>query len=131
MKLCHLAAVLALAAFPLTAAAQQSGAAKNTSKAPKPTTAAAQQVVKTISADKAKLKIYCDMAALGDQLDAAEEKKDTKAAEAIADKMDAMAEQLGPEYVTLMDGLQDLPENSKEGEAIAETLADLDDMCGK
>jgi hypothetical protein len=131
MKLKHLAVGLALAAFPLTAIAQQSGAPKAPNKAPKPTTAAAQQVVKIIRADKAKLKIYCDMAALGDQLDAAEQKKDTKAADAIADKMDAMAEQLGPEYIALTDGLQDLPENSKEGEAIAETLADLDDMCGK
>ena len=130
MKLKHLAAVLALAAFPFTAVAQQSGAPKVPDKAPKPTAAAAQQVVKIIGSDKAKLKIYCDMAALGDQLDAAQEKKDTKAADAIADKMDAIAEQLGPEYVALMDGLQDLPENSKEGEAIAETLADLDDMCG-
>jgi uncharacterized phage infection (PIP) family protein YhgE len=122
---------LALAIFPLVAIAQQSGAPDESKKAPKPTTAAAQQVVKIIGGDKAKLKIYCDMAALGDQLDAADEKKDTKASEAIADKMDTMAEQLGPEYVTLMDGLQELPENSKEGEAIAETMADLDDKCGK
>ncbi len=127
MKLSQLAAGLVLAVFPLAAIAQQSVAPK----APKPTNAAAQQVVKIISADKAKLKVYCDMAALEDKMDAAEKKKDTKAAEAIADKMDAMAEQLGPEYVALMDGLQDLSENSKEGEAIAETLADLDDLCGK
>ena len=45
--------------------------------------------------------------------------------------MDAMAEQLGPEYIALMDGLQDLDEKSKEGEAIAETLAELDDKCAK
>jgi hypothetical protein len=71
------------------------------------------------------------MADLSTKMDEAEKKKDTKAAEAIADKMDAMAEKLGPEYVTLMDGLQELPEKAKEGEAIAETLAELDGMCGK
>ncbi|MGA7971789.1 MAG: hypothetical protein WCA36_03205 [Pseudolabrys sp.] len=135
MRLGHLAAVIVLVAFPFVATAQQSGAPKapneTQNKAPKPTTAAAQQVVKIISADKAKQKVYCDMAVLEDQFDAAQNKKDTKAAEAIADKMDAMAERLGPEYVALMDGLQDLPEDSKEGEAIAETLADLDNMCGK
>ncbi|MEJ2626693.1 MAG: hypothetical protein P8Z80_19975 [Pseudolabrys sp.] len=132
MKPSHLtaalvAANLALAAFPLVAAAQQ----KEAPKAPKPTVAAVQKVVKMIGADKAKLKIYCDMADLSTKIDEAEKKKDTKAAEAIADTMDTMAEKLGPEYVTLMDGLQELPENAKEGEAIAETLAELDGMCEK
>ena len=124
MKLTSLAAVCALAAFPLAAQAQQGGA-------PKPTNAAAQQVVKMISADKAKLKIYCDLGALAEQADAAAQKKDTKTAEALADKMDAMAEQLGPQYIALMDGLENLDEKSKEGEAIAETLAELDDKCAK
>ena len=125
MKLTYLAAALAVAAFPLGAHAQQSGAAK------KPTTADAQKIVKLISADKAKLKIYCDLGKMAEQLDAAEQKKDTKTADAIADKMDDLAEKLGPEYLSLRDGLQDMPENSKEGEAIAETLADLDEMCPK
>ena len=124
MKLTHLAAVCVLAAFPLGAQAQQSGA-------PKPTNAAAQKIVKSIGADKAKLKVYCDLAALAEQADAADQKKDTKTVEALSDKMDAMAEQLGPEYIALMDGLQDLDEKSKEGEAIAETLAELDDKCAK
>ena len=125
MKPTYLAAALALAALPLTAEAQQGVASK------KPTTADAQKVVKMISADKAKLKIYCDLSTMAEQADAAEQKKDTKTAEALADKMDAMAEQLGPDYVALVDGLQDMPENSKEGEAIAETMAALDEMCGK
>ncbi len=124
MTLMHFAAVVVFATLPLAAQAQQGGK-------PKPTVAHAQNVVRVISADKAKLKIYCDMGALAEQLDAAEEKKDTRTAEALADKMDAMAEQLGPEYIALADGLQDLPENDKAGEAIAETLSELDDKCAK
>ena len=91
----------------------------------------AQNVVNAISANKARLKIYCDMGALAERLDAAEEKNDVKTAEALADKMDALAEQLGREYIALVDGLQDLPENDKTGEAIAMTLSELDDKCTK
>lgn len=124
MKLNTLAAIVVLAAFPLSTAAQDA------KKAPKPTVAAAQKVVKIIGSDKAKLKIYCDMADLGAKMDDAEQKKDTKTFEALADKFDKMAEQLGPEYATLMAGMQDMPEDSKEAEAIAETLGDLDEKCG-
>ncbi len=124
MKVRYIVAVCLLAAFPLGAHAQQGGA-------PKVTNADAQKIVKAIGADKAKLKIYCEMAALSDQIDVAEQKKDAKTAEALSQMMDSMAEQLGPAYVTVMDGLQDMDEKSKEGEAIAETLSELDDMCGK
>ena len=123
MKLKRFAVVLACAAFPLCAQAQQG--------APKPTNADAQKVVQSITADKAKLKTYCEMAALSEQIDAAEQKKDTKTADALAQKIDSMAEQLGPAYIALMDGLQEMDENSKEGEAIGKTLEGLDAMCGK
>ncbi len=124
MKLKYVAAICVLAAFPLGAQAQQDGA-------PKITNADAQKVVKAIGGDKAKLKIYCEMAALSEQSDAAEQKKDTKTVEALGQKIDSLAEKLGPAYIALMDGLQDMDENSKEGEAIAETLSELDGMCGK
>ena len=120
----RIAAVAVFAVLPLAAHAQQSGKAR-------PTVADAQNVVNAISANKARLKIYCDMGALAERLDAAEEKNDVKTAEALADKMDALAEQLGREYIALVDGLQDLPENDKTGEAIAMTLSELDDKCTK
>jgi hypothetical protein len=125
MKLKYFVAVIVFAALPLCAEAQQGGVSK------KPTNADAQKVVKMISADKAKLKIYCDMAALAEQIDKADEKKDTKTVEALEQKMDSMAEQLGPEYIALMDGLQDMDQNDKEADAIGDTLGTLDDMCGK
>jgi hypothetical protein len=123
MKLNYLVAVAVIAVFPLSSHAQQ-GAAKATN-------ADAQRVVKIISADKAKLKIYCDLGTLSAQADEAEQKKDSKTVDALAKKMDDMAKELGPEYVALMDGLADVDPQSKEGQAIGETLAKLDDMCEK
>lgn len=125
MKVTHFAAVIAFAALPLSAQAQQQDSA------PKPTVAAAQKVVKIVSADKAKLKAYCDLGNLAEQLDAAEEKKDTKTAEALSNKMDSLAEQIGPEYIALVDGLQNLKENDKTAEAIAESLSEIDEKCAK
>lgn len=95
----------------------------------KPTKADAQQVVKVISADKAKSKIYCDLAKLGEEAQQAEEKKDSKKADELAKKMDDMSKQLGPEYVALMDGMQNLDE--KDAEAIGASLESLDKLCGK
>lgn len=123
MTLTRFAAILGFAAIPLWAQAQQGGTMKT------PTVADAQKVVQMIKADKAKLKIYCDIGVLAEEADAAEEKKDSKTAEAIADKMDAMAERLGPEYIALMDGLQDMDENSKAVQDIGMTLGSLDEMC--
>ncbi len=121
MKLKFIIAIGAIAAMPLCAQAQ--GA--------KVTNADAQKVVKIISADKAKVKIYCDMAKLGAQLDEADKKKDNKKVDELSDKMDDMGKQLGPEYVAVTNGLQDMKPDSKEAQAIGETLGDLDDLCGK
>ncbi len=108
MKLHYLAAIAAVVIFPLSSHAQKSGAAKATD-------ADAQKVVKIISADKAKLKMYCDLSALSDQADEAEKKKDTKKAEAVATQMDEISGKLGPEYAALMDGIDQLAANFQRG----------------
>jgi hypothetical protein len=121
MTLKSIAAVLAIAVLPFAAQAQ---------KAPKPTKAEAQRVVKMISGDKAKVKIYCDMAKLGDEMDAADKKKDTKKVEALSAKMDAMSAKLGPDYGKLMDGLQAMSPDSKEAKDIGAVMDTLDKQCG-
>ena len=123
MKLTFIVAVIAIAAMPLSAQAQ--------SKAPKPTKASAMKVVATISADKAKVQTYCEMAKLGEQIDAADKKKDTKTVDALSKKMDDMSQKLGPEYAALMDGLQDVDPSSKDGQEISSALDGLDKLCGK
>src|SRR6185503_8389820 len=59
----------------------------------------------------------------------ADAKKDTKKAEEIGQKMDAMGKQLGPEYAALMDSMQNL--NEKEADAIGKAMEPLDKLCGK
>ena len=99
--------------------------------AAKATNADAQKVVKMISADKTKAQTYCDMNKLGEQIDQADQKKDTKKVDELSKKMDDMSQKLGPEYVALMDGMQGLDPNSKQGQEIGTTLEALDKLCAK
>jgi len=124
MKLGFIVAIAAIAALPVCAQAQQKGT-------PKVTKADAQKVVTTIGADKAKLKIYCDISALGDQIDAAAQKKDEKKLDELSQKADDLGTKLGPEYVALMDGLQEMDPDSKEQADIGGMLEALDKQCGK
>ena len=112
---------MVLAAMPTLAQAQGK----------KATNADAQKVVAMIKGDKGKVKIYCDISKLNDQIEEADKKKDEKTVDALSDKADAMGKQLGPEYLALQAGLQDMPADSKEAQAIGDTLGTLDDLCGK
>ncbi|HZL39850.1 MAG TPA: hypothetical protein VFC45_06175 [Pseudolabrys sp.] len=123
MKLKFIVAVIAIAAMPVCAQAQN--------KPPKVSKADVQKVVAMITADKAKTKTYCDMTKLGEQIDAADQAKDTKKVDALSKQMDEMSQKLGPEYAMLMDGLQDVDPNSKDGKDIAALLDGLDKQCGK
>jgi hypothetical protein len=105
--------------------------AQQAPKAAKATNADAQRVVRIISADKAKTQAYCDMTKIGDQIEQAQQKHDEKTADALAQKADALAAKLGPEWDALMNGLQDVDETSKEGQAIAATMQALDKLCEK
>jgi hypothetical protein len=124
MKLKFIFAIAVIAAVPLCAQAQQKGT-------PKVTKADAQKVVNIITADKAKTKLYCDIAALGEQIDAAAEKKDEKKIDELSQKADDMGTKIGPEYVALMDALQDLDPESKEAKDIGAMLDTLDKACAK
>jgi hypothetical protein len=124
MNLKSILVIAVIVAIPVCALAQQ-GTAK------KPTNADAQQVVKIVSGDKAKTQAYCDMGALGEQIAQADQKKDNKKVEELSQKMDVLAAKIGPEYSNLMDGLQEVEENSKEGQAIGATLGQLDKLCTK
>ena len=94
------------------------------------TKADAQKVHNIISGDKAKTQTYCDIAKLDGQIDEAEEKKDTKRADELYQKKDELAKKLGPEYVDLMDGLQDINPNSQVGQEIGPMFTALDRLCG-
>ena len=121
MNLKLIAAIIVLAAVPALAQAQGK----------KATVADAQAVVKLIKADKGKVKIYCDISKLNDQIEEADKKKDTKKVDELSDKVDDMSKQLGPQYAALQAGMQDMPAESKEAQAIGDALGELDDLCGK
>jgi hypothetical protein len=93
--------------------------------------AAAQKVVKTISADKAKTQTYCDIGKLGDQIQEADKKNDMKKIDELNLKMEELATKLGPDYVQLIGGLDDIDPDSKEAHDIGSALASLDKLCAK
>src|SRR5262245_17004848 len=97
---------------------------------PRVTKGDAQKVVAIISGDKAKIQTYCDMRKLGEQIDQAYQKNDNKIVDELSEKLDTLEKNLGPEYVALIDGLQDIdPENDKLGEEILSILGALDRLC--
>jgi restriction endonuclease S subunit len=59
----------------------------------------------------------------------AEETKDTKAVEALVSKAEALAQQMGPEYIKLVEGLELIDPKSVEAEKFVAILSALDDKC--
>ena len=101
MNLKLVMAVSLFAAVPTIAYAHKDSPAAEASK---PTMADAQKLVQTISSNPAKLKVYCDMGKLQEQMEQADQKKDNKALEAFSAKADSLVQQIGPEYVKMMRG---------------------------
>ena len=90
----------------------------------------AQKDVKMIGSDKAKIQIYCHIVELGDQIDETNP-KDKKKIDELDQRMDELAAKLGPEYVTLTGGLEEMDPNSKDSKEINSTLEGLDKLCPK
>jgi peptidoglycan hydrolase CwlO-like protein len=124
MNLGLVVAILVIAAVPVCAQAQNPDAAKLTR-------ADAQKVVRIISSDKAKTQTYCDIGKLGEQIEEANEKRDSKTADELSQKMKELEKTLGPEYVVFMDRLQDIDPESDEGVEIEAALRALDRSCVK
>lgn len=120
--------VALLAAFPIVAQAQQKPPAP-AANMPKPTAADIQKLVQSIGADKAKLKTYCDIGALQDQMDQAEQKKDTKTLQTLGEKVDGLAKQLGSDYERVMGGLDQIDPNSAEGKKFTALFEPLFKQC--
>jgi hypothetical protein len=114
-------AILAVAAVPVCAQAQQPSGAK--------VKADAQNVIKIISGDKAKTQTYCQLDELSDQVTQAVQKKDKKKAEELSRKMEELEGRLGPEYVALARELEEVDPNSQEGQDISSAMDALDELC--
>jgi hypothetical protein len=127
MNLKLVIAVSLFVAMPMVAFAQQKGSPPP--KAPKPTIADAQKLVQLISGDKAKLQAYCDLGKLQEQMDKAAQKKDNKTLETLGAKAEALAQQIGPEYAKVMDGLDEVDPNSAEGKQFTAVFDSLVKLC--
>ena len=126
MNLKLVMAVSLFAAVPMMAYAQKDG---SDAEAPRPTVADAQKLAQTIGSDPAKLKVYCDMGKLQEQVEQAQQKKDSKALEALNAKAESLVQQMGPEYVKMMEGLDEVDPNSDEGNRFAAVFDPLDKRC--
>src|SRR4029453_778468 len=89
-------AILLVAAVPIYAHAQN----------PRVTKDDAQKVVTIISGDKAKTQTYCEIQKLTQQMEQADEKNDTKTADELSEKIDALEETLSPKYTELINAFQ-------------------------
>jgi hypothetical protein len=62
-------------------------------------------------------------------MEKAEEGNDTKAVEALFAKADALAQQIGPEYMKIVEGLEEVDPSSAEGQKFAAVFNTLHDKC--
>ena len=88
-----------------------------------------QKLVQTISGNKAKLKAYCELDKLNEQMEKAEEKDDTKEFDALGVKLDSLEHQVGPDYIRVMDGLGELDPNSAESQKLTAVFESLHNQC--
>jgi hypothetical protein len=115
-------ATLVIAAVPLYAHGQEPNAAI--------LKAEAQEVVSLISGDKLKTQTYCEIGDLSEQLDQAEEDKDSQRVGDLSQKIGKLEEKLGAEYIALAGGLRDIDPNSRDGQEIDSIIEKLDVFCG-
>ena len=88
-----------------------------------------QKVVQSIGADPAKLSTYCAIQKLGSQMEQAAQKKDQKKMQDLEKQADAMAQKLGPDYARVMDGMEGVDPDSKDGKDLIALFEPLDSKC--
>ncbi len=106
-----------MSALSLHAQAQQPDVAK--------LKADAREVVGSISGDKAKTEADCQITDLGEQLDRADQEKNSKK------RLDLsrLQKKLGPEHVALVHALKDVDPESPHGQELASMIESLDESC--
>ena len=127
MKLKPVAAISALA-IPALAHAQQGGPQPNI---PKPTKTDVQNVVQIVTTDKVKTQAYCDLTKLYNQIEAAEQKEDSDTIQTLTKQADGLVANLGPEYLKVIEGLDQVDLTSSEGKEFMSILSGLDKLCTK
>ena len=78
--------------------------------------------------DKAKLKAYCELGKLYEQVEKAAEKNDMED-DALGVKVDSLEQQIRPDYRRVMDGVGEVDPNSAEGQKLSEVFEPLQEQC--
>jgi hypothetical protein len=110
-------AILLVSTAPLYAQRQQQNVAK--------LKADALNLVGIIGSDKNKIQIYCQIDDLSDQLDQAVQKKDSKQAKALVEKIAELNKKMGSELTALINIEKHVELNSQDGQEIASIVASL------
>ena len=111
-------AILLISTAPLYAQREQQNIAK--------LKADARNLVGIIGGDKAKTQAYCQILDLIAQLNREEDRRKTKA---LSQKIDQLQKQLGPEFLTVTNGLNHLDLNSQDGREITSIINTLNQSC--
>jgi ABC-type transporter Mla subunit MlaD len=127
MRTCYLnglliVAILSISTAPLHAQRQQQNIAK--------LKADARNLVGIIGSDKTKIQTYCQIDDLSEQLDQAVQKRDTKKAKALVEKIAELSKKMGSEFAALVDIEKHADLNSPDGQEIASIVATLGESCG-
>ena len=116
--------ILLIAAVPVYAQAQSPST-------PKVNKGDAEKVVTIISGDKAKTQTYCNMQKLALQIEEAHKKKDGKTINESYHKIETLEKTLGPEYLALIGGLQDIAKDEELEAEFLSAVAALNRQCTK
>jgi excinuclease UvrABC nuclease subunit len=91
----------------------------------------AQRVIQAISADKGKIKAYCDMVELGRRMDTGGQSQDQQAEQ---DRLNELTQKVGPEFGAMVDEYKQLDLSSAQGQEtgaiVQTTLNTLNNLCG-
>jgi hypothetical protein len=99
--------------------------------APKVNKGDAQKVVAIISGDEAKTQTFCDMKKLAEQIEEASANKDSKTVSELSQKIVTLEKTLGPEYLALIDGFEDIAKDDQLGAEFESAVAALFRLCTK
>jgi flagellar motility protein MotE (MotC chaperone) len=121
MNRTFIVAILLVAAVPVCAHTQN----------PKVSTGDAQKAVTIISGDKIKTQAYCDIHKLAQQLVEAHEKKDGEKVNELFKKIETLEKTVGPEYVALVEGIEDIAENDQLRAEFSSSFGALVRLCAR
>jgi hypothetical protein len=124
----HLRALTAIGIFSITAIAAFARD-EPVDQAPKPTLKDVQHLAEVITGDKSRLRAYCELGGIHDEMQQALDNQDANAIDALVAKSDALEQQLGPEYDRVVEGLERVDFNSAEGQQIAEVFKAVQEKC--